>query len=194
MPFAKRGLGRGGARARQGEAEIPVQNPAKRLLMNFRVAHRLIRSASRKSIRSLRIFEQTAPPSLREGTPPNLGGEWPTSVTARNRFTSHPLHSKSLRAPLCGSPSILSWTRLVIRPRLQWFSAPMQRRDPAAQILKGNVIEIYGSEPFGQFCLGRKLPDRIRQVLVCLFIAGNHGAYSRQNVTEVEIEQGRQYR
>ena len=70
----------------------------------------------------------------------------------------------------------------------------MQRRDPAAQILIGNLIEIYGSEPFGQFCLGRKLPDRIGKVSVCLFIAGNHGAYSRQNVTEVEIEQGRQHR
>ena len=53
------------------------------VLMNFREAHRLIRSASRKSIRSLRVFEQTAPPSLREGTPPNLGGDWSTSVTAK---------------------------------------------------------------------------------------------------------------
>ena len=50
-------------------------------------AHRLIRSASRPFIRcALRaIFEQTAPPSLREGTPPNLGGECQT------RCTSHPL-------------------------------------------------------------------------------------------------------
>ena len=69
--LAKRGLGRS------------VQSPAQRLLMNFREAHRLIRSASRKSIRSLRVFEQTAPPSLREGTPPNLGGDWSTSVTAK---------------------------------------------------------------------------------------------------------------
>src|SRR6476660_9208205 len=36
-----------------------------------------ITSAARKSIRSLRVFEQTAPPSLREGTPPNLGGDCP---------------------------------------------------------------------------------------------------------------------
>ena len=52
-----------------------------------REAHRLIRSASRPFIRcALRaIFEQTAPPSLREGTPPNLGGECQT------RCTSHPL-------------------------------------------------------------------------------------------------------
>ena len=28
-------------------------------------------------------FEQTAPPSLREGTPPNLGGDWSTSFTAK---------------------------------------------------------------------------------------------------------------
>src|SRR5215831_13834203 len=40
--------------------------------------YRLIRSASRMSVRNaLRAdFEQTAPPSLREGTPPDSGGEW----------------------------------------------------------------------------------------------------------------------
>ena len=35
-----------------------------------------------------------------------LGGDWSTG------FTSHPLHSKPLQAPLCGLPSILL-------PRLQ---------------------------------------------------------------------------
>ena len=55
--------------------------PRSGFLMNFREAHRSIMSASRKSIRyALRAaFEQTAPPSLREGTPPDSGGDWSTA-------------------------------------------------------------------------------------------------------------------
>jgi outer membrane protein TolC len=45
--------------------------------------YRLIRIASRASLRWLRDFEQTAPPSLREGTPPNLGGEWLAEIGAQ---------------------------------------------------------------------------------------------------------------
>ena len=45
------------------------------LLMDFREALLIDRCATRISERMLRGFEQTAPPSLREGTPPNLGGE-----------------------------------------------------------------------------------------------------------------------
>ena len=58
---------------------------AKRPFRYSRSAPIRIRSASRKFIRSaLRAnFEQTAPPSLREGSPPNLGGDWSTSVTAK---------------------------------------------------------------------------------------------------------------
>src|SRR3954452_20072879 len=67
--LAKRGLGRS------------VQKPAKRLLMNSAKRTELLRSASRISIRSLRGFEQTAPPSLREGTPPDSGGEFRSSNT-----------------------------------------------------------------------------------------------------------------
>ena len=56
---------------------MPSRSEAEAVCSKSRVAHRLITSASRKSIRSaLRAnFEQTAPPSLREGTPPDLGGE-----------------------------------------------------------------------------------------------------------------------
>ena len=70
--LAKRGLGRS------------VQNPAKRLLMNFREADRINKERCAEIHKvACAIFEQTAPPSLREGTPPNLGGDWSTSVTAK---------------------------------------------------------------------------------------------------------------
>ena len=59
-----------------------VCSKSRSLLSDIRETHQLIRSASRKSIRSLRVFEQTAPPSLREGTPPDSGGDWST-VTAK---------------------------------------------------------------------------------------------------------------
>ncbi len=56
--------------------------PRSGFLMNFREAHGSIMSASRKSIRyALRAaFEQTAPPSLREDTPPDSGGDWSTAL------------------------------------------------------------------------------------------------------------------
>ena len=43
----------------------------------------------------------------------NLGGEWSTRWN-QTRCTSHPLHSNLYKALLCGSPSILSWTSLII--------------------------------------------------------------------------------
>jgi hypothetical protein len=92
--------------------------------------YRLIRSASRKSIRSLRVFEQTAPPSLRKGTPPDSGGEWSTRYI-QTRFTSHPLHSNLYNAPFCRFPFILSWTRMVIDHACKCatrFSLPGRRR------------------------------------------------------------------
>ena len=60
----------------------------------------------------LRDFEQTAPPSLREGTPPNLGGDW-ESITA-NRYNSHTTKPESLKARLqpdsqSASAAILIW-------------------------------------------------------------------------------------
>src|SRR6478609_3566676 len=61
------------------------------------------RSASRKSIRSaLRAdFEQTAPPSLREGSPPNLGGDWSPALQPNQVYitstTFKPLQGAPLR-------------------------------------------------------------------------------------------------
>ena len=74
--------------------------------------YRLIRSASRKSIRSLRVFEQTAPPSLREGTPPNSGGDWSTVYTKPGLHRIHYIQTFTRRH---SAPFILSWWN----PRLQ---------------------------------------------------------------------------
>ena len=81
-----------------------VCSKSRSVLSDIREAHRFIRSASRISIRSLRIFAQTAPPSLREGTPPDLGGDWQT------RFPSRPLTftRRHFAAP---RPSCLGYVR-----------------------------------------------------------------------------------
>ena len=83
-----------------------VCSKSRSVLSDIREAHRLIRSASRPSIRcALRaIFEQTAPPSLREGTPPNLGGDWSTRLQPNQVYiastTFKPLQGATLRLPV----------------------------------------------------------------------------------------------
>ncbi len=64
--------------------------PRSGFLMNFREAHRSIMSAPRKSLRyALRAaFEQTAPPSLREGTPPDSDGDWSAALHQLHRTHS----------------------------------------------------------------------------------------------------------
>ncbi len=79
-------------------------------------------------MRSLRIFGQTAPPSLREGTPPNLGGDWATSITAKPGL--HRIHyiQTFTRAANLWLPSILSWIRMVYERAYNSFAYPPAAR------------------------------------------------------------------
>ena len=137
-----------------------VCSKSRSVLSDIREAHRLIRSASRPSIRcALRaIFEQTAPPSLREGTPPNLGGDWVTSLQPNQAYIASTTF-KPYKALLCGSPSILSGQVMVIgralpsketlltqqrsfsgqNDRFQTYCTPLESADLASGILSIDI-------------------------------------------------------